>query len=95
MASLWQEFVDTVDAQISVDDGHFWLIDVRALMAWPLMPFLIVMLFVDLHSTGGNIALGLMLIFEVWWTVFLFRLRAAKKRSWAEPTRFSDDNNGY
>ena len=95
MASLWQEFVDTVEAQISVDDGLFWVTDLRALMAWPLIPFLVAMFFLDLPSTAANIAMTLMLAFEVWWTVFLLRLRAAKKRKWVEPTRFSDEKNGY
>ena len=95
MASLWQELVDTIDAQISVHDDRFWATDLRALMAWPLIPFFPVMLFVDPPSTTANVTLVAMLSFEVWWTIFLFRRRAAKKRNWVEPTRYSDENNGY
>jgi hypothetical protein len=95
MASLWQEFVDTIDARISVDDGLFWITDLRALMAWPLIPFFVVTLLADPPSTVANVAMVAMLVLEIWWTVFLFRRRAAKKREWVEPTRFSDQNNGY
>lgn len=95
MASLWQEFVDTVDGQISVDDGLFWMTDLRALMAWPLIPFLAVALFADPPPTVANIAMVAMLVFAIWWIVCLLRRRADKKRNWVEPTRFSDQNNGY
>lgn len=95
MASLWQEFVDTIDAQISVDDGLFWGTDLRALMALPLIPFLVVMFLAHPPSTAANVVGSAMLIFEVWWIIFLLRRRAAKKRNWVEPTRFSDENNGY
>lgn len=94
MASLWQEFVDTIDAQISVKDG-LWISDSQALMAWPLVPFFVVMLLADLPSIVANVAMVAMLVFEIWWTVFLYRRRAVKKRDWVEPTRFSDENNGY
>ena len=95
MASLWREFVDTIDGKISVDDGLFWGTDLRALMAWPLIPFLVVMFIADPPSTAANVVASAMLIFEVWWTIFLVRRRAAKKRNWVEPTRFSEENNGY
>jgi hypothetical protein len=94
MASLWQEFVDTIDARISVKDGLFWT-DLRALMAWPFLPFMLVVILTGPSSTSANVALVATLIFEVWWSVFLFRRRAIKKRDWVEPTRFSDENNGY
>lgn len=95
MASPWREFVDFIDAQISVDDGLFWLTDLKALMAWPLIPFFVIMLLAEPPSVFANVAMVAMLIFEVWWTFFLLRRRAAKKRDWIEPTRFSDENKGY
>lgn len=95
MASLWQEFVDTIDSQISVDDGLFWATRSRALLAWPFIPFFGVVLFAETPSPVVDVAMVATLIFEVWWTVFLFRRRAAKKCQWVEPTRFSDQNDGY
>lgn len=94
MASVWQEFVDTIDSWISVDDGLFWT-DFRALMALPMMPFVAIAALADLASTAANVAILAMVLFEVWWAIFLFRRRAAKKRRWTEPQRFSDDTNGY
>jgi len=94
MAGLWQEFVDVVDAQISVKDGLF-LTGLRWLMTWPLIPFLIALCFVETPSALANgIAIAVLLI-EVPWVIFVVRRRAAKKREWVEPTRFSDDTNGY
>lgn len=94
MASLWQEFVDTIDSWISVDD-NFWMTDLRTLLAWPLISFFMVIRLADPPSIVANVAMVAMLVFEIWWTVFLYRRRAAKKRDWVEPTRFSDENNGY
>ena len=94
MASLWQEFVDTVDAQISVNDGLFYS-DLRAMIAWPMLPFVIVIALSDPPSTLTDVALVLLLVLEVWWVRFLFRRRREKKERWIEPTRFSDDSNGY
>lgn len=95
MASLWQAFVETVDAQISVDDRLFWATDLRALIAWPLIPFFVLIFLANPPSTSANVIAAAMLIFEVWWTIFLFRRRATKKRDWVDPSRFSDENNGY
>jgi len=94
MASLWQDFLGTVDAQISVDNGMFYN-DLRALMFWPLLPFIIATPFVAGNESVGWFMVGSMVLVEVPWFIFLFRRRAAKKRSWIEPTRFSDENNGY
>ncbi|OQW77102.1 MAG: hypothetical protein BVN32_08580 [Proteobacteria bacterium ST_bin14] len=95
MASLWQDFVDTVDAQISVNDRLFWAVDFGALIAWPFIPFFVLVFLADPPSTSANVIAAAMLIFEVWWTIFLFRRRATKKRKWVEPSRFSDENSGY
>lgn len=94
MASLWQEFVETIDSQISVDDGLFWT-DFRALMALSMAPFAAIVALSNPPSTIATVALIAMLLFEVWWAIFLLRRRAAKKRDWTEPQRFSDDTNGY
>ena len=94
MASLWQEFVDTVDAQISVDSGMFYN-DLRGLMFWPLLPFFIAAPFVAGNELVGWLMVAGTVLIEVLWVIFLFRRRAAKKRNWIEPTRFSDENNGY
>lgn len=95
MASLWQDFVDAVDAQISVDDRLFWATDLRALIAWPLIPFLVLIFLAGPPSAIANVIAAAMLIFEIWWTIFLFRRRATKKRNWVEPSQFSDENKGY
>jgi hypothetical protein len=95
MARFRQEFVDWVDSQISVDDGLFWFTDLRAMMAWPAVPFIVLIVLADPPSTAANIAFAAMILCMAWWTAFLLRRRAAKKRSWIEPKRFSDDTNGY
>lgn len=94
MAGLWQEIVDTIDAQMSVKDGLFTT-DLRALMMWPLVPFLVALCFVEMPSTAANVIAFAMLAIEVPWVIFLLRRRAKKKRAWVEPARFSDDTNGY
>jgi hypothetical protein len=94
MASLWREIVDTIDAQISVHDDMF-LSNLQFSIWMPAIPFGFALGFMDLPSTAGYIVGGLMFAVTVPWTVFLFRRRAAKKRTWVEPTRWSDENNGY
>lgn len=94
MASLWKEFLSTVDAQISVKDGLFYN-DFGTLMFWPLLPFFIATPFVAGNELVGWFMVAGMVLAEVPWVIFLFRRRAAKKHSWIEPTRFSDENKGY
>jgi hypothetical protein len=94
MAGLWREIVDVIDSEISVRDDRF-ITDLRFLVWLPAIPFMIALCFVDLPSRLGYALVGLMFGFMVPWAIFLFRRRAAKKRTWTEPTRWSDENNGY
>ena len=77
MASLWQEFVDTVDAQISVDNGMFYN-DLRGLMFWPLLPFIIATPFVADNEPVGSVLVAGMVLIEIPWVIFLFKRRAVK-----------------
>ncbi|HVI97632.1 MAG TPA: hypothetical protein VM657_01045 [Sphingomonas sp.] len=88
------EIVGAIDDQISVRDDLF-LWDIRLLIWLPAVPFAIALCFVELPSTLGYVIGFLMFASTVPWTIFLFRRRAAKKREWVEPKRFSDENNGY
>jgi hypothetical protein len=94
MASLWREFVGVIDDQISVRDDRFWW-DLRFLIWLPAFPFAISLCFIELPSTLGYIVGGLMFACLVPWVRFLLRRRAEKKRDWVEPTRFSNERNGY
>jgi hypothetical protein len=90
MHKAWQFFVDTIDAQISGDDQRFWR-DLRGLIILPWIPFFVALCFVDTPSVLGDVLVGAMFGVTIPWTIFLLRRRAIKKRSWVEPTRFSDD----
>jgi hypothetical protein len=94
MARIWDVIVEIIDDQTSVRDTHF-LWDLRFLVWVPAIPFAIALCFVEKPSALGYILGTLMFAAMIPWTVFLFRRRAAKKRRWVEPTRFSDENNGY
>jgi hypothetical protein len=94
MSELWREFVDTVDTQISVKDDRF-LSDLRGLIWWPVIPFLPAFIFVEPPSIGAFCLILVVVLTTMAWTWFLFHRRAVKKRSWVEPDRYADDNNGY
>ena len=94
MGGLWRAIVDMIDGQISVYPERFAM-DLRGLIWVPAVPFLIAMAFTETPSTLGYIEGVAMLCAIVAWTIFLFRRRAIKKRTWVEPIRYSDDNNGY
>ncbi len=94
MATIWQEFKDTIEGMMSVKSGMF-IHDIRFLMILPLIPFFIILPFVEKPSTLGNwIGIGMILI-EIPWAFFLLQLRAKKKENWVDPQRYSDDTNGY
>lgn len=95
MASLWREFVDFVDSQISVEDHRFWSTDLRSLAAWALLPFVTLLFLVDRPSTLAELAGLAGFLLEAGWIWFVFKRRAIKKRHWTEPTRYSDQNEGY
>ena len=79
---------------ISVKAGMF-IQDFRFLMTLPLIPFFIVLAFVEKPSTLANWIGLAMLLIEIPWVIFLLKLRSAKREKWIEPTRYSDDTNGY
>lgn len=94
MASLRQEFVDTIDGELSGDPSRYW-VDMRALWGWPLLPCAIALALVPTPSTLGYIIGGAGFVAEVAWIIFLQRRWRMKADRWEPAVRFSDDPSGY
>ncbi|BCI70561.1 hypothetical protein SPKIRA_13910 [Sphingomonas paucimobilis] len=63
--------------------------------AWALLPFVTLLFLVDRPSTLADLAGLAGFLLEAGWIWFVFKRRAIKKRHWTEPTRYSDQNEGY
>jgi hypothetical protein len=83
-----------LDGQISVKDGLF-LQGARSLLFLPFLPFFIVSFAFEAGSLPMRlIVLGGLLVC-IPWGFLVFKVRRKKKDSWVEPTRWTDQNNGY
>ena len=91
--TLVEDFLFWTDEQISVKTP-FWS-DIKWLAWLPMWPFLatVMIWFENEPLRQGALIIGFVL--SVAWTAFLFRRRHLKKKTWIEPTRFSDENGGY
>jgi len=83
-----------LDSKISVDDGMF-IQDVKFLAPLPLIPFVVISMFLEPRSRLIMISLIVGLVLSIMWTIFILRVRREKKAEWVSPTRWTDQNNGY
>ena len=91
---IWESIVNTLDSQINVKDGLFFS-DLPFLASLPAIPFFLAAFLTGTPSTAATVLVALAFVAMVLWTIFIFKRRKIKKQNYAQPTRFSDDNNGY
>ena len=92
MSSLRELLVGWVDDQISVVDSRFYW-DVRWFVLVPFLPAFIALAVGQTSIFDVLLVLGLVVVLP--WMLLVSRRRALKKKSWVEPTRYSDMNGGY
>ncbi|MFL0588335.1 hypothetical protein ACH0BU_17080 [Sphingomonas olei] len=94
MASIWQEFIDTLDGQLSGDPKRKWM-DVKPLMGLPLFPGFVIVACMPTASIAAKTAMTITFVVELAWLILIFKRWKVKAAAFTPATRFSDDPAGY
>lgn len=94
MARLWQEFIDTLDGQLSGDPERKWM-DIRPLTGLPLLFGFVTAACMPTRSSAANAIILMTFVAEVPWLILIFKRWKVKAALFTPATRFSDDPAGY
>lgn len=94
MARIGQEFINTLDGQLSGDPKRKWM-DLKPLMGLPLFLGFVIAACIPTASIAANTAMTITIIVDLAWLVLIFKRWKVKAAALTPATRFSHDPAGY